>query len=93
MKQKNVVLTGFMGSGKTSVGLRLSYRLRRPVEDTDKLIERREGRTINEIFAREGRNISGSRRRSCSGSWRKGRTRPYFPWEAARRFALRTGSF
>lgn len=54
MKQKNVVLTGFMGSGKTSVGLRLSYRLRRPVEDTDKLIERREGRTINEIFAREG---------------------------------------
>lgn len=54
MKQKNIVLTGFMGSGKTSVGLRLSYRLRRPVEDTDKLIERREGRTISEIFAREG---------------------------------------
>lgn len=54
MTQKNVVLIGFMGSGKTSVGLRLSYRLRRPVEDTDKLIERREGRTISEIFAREG---------------------------------------
>lgn len=54
MRQKNVVLIGFMGSGKTSVGLRLSYRLRRPVEDTDKLIERREGRTISEIFAREG---------------------------------------
>lgn len=53
-KQKNIVLTGFMGSGKTSVGLRLSYRLRRPVEDTDKMIERREGRTINEIFAQEG---------------------------------------
>lgn len=53
-KQKNIVLTGFMGSGKTSVGLRLSYRLRRSVEDTDKLIERREGRTISEIFAREG---------------------------------------
>ena len=54
MKRKNLVLIGFMGSGKTSVGLRLSYRLRRPVEDTDKLIERREGRSINEIFAREG---------------------------------------
>ena len=54
MRKKNVVLIGFMGSGKTSVGLRLSYRLRRPVEDTDKLIERREGRTISEIFAREG---------------------------------------
>ena len=54
MKRKNPVLIGFMGSGKTSVGLRLSYRLRRPVEDTDKLIERREGRSISEIFAREG---------------------------------------
>lgn len=54
MKRKNLVLIGFMGSGKTSVGLRLSYRMRRPVEDTDKLIERREGRSISEIFAREG---------------------------------------
>ncbi len=54
MGKKNVILTGFMGSGKTSVGLRLSYRLRRPVEDTDKLIERREGRSISEIFAKEG---------------------------------------
>lgn len=54
MNQKNISLIGFMGSGKTSVGLRLSYRLRRPVEDTDKLIERREGRTVSEIFAREG---------------------------------------
>lgn len=54
MGQKNIVLIGFMGSGKTSLGLRLSYRLRRPVEDTDKLIERREGRKISEIFARDG---------------------------------------
>lgn len=54
IEQNNYVLTGFMGSGKTSVGLRLSYRLRRPVEDTDRLIERREGRSISAIFAREG---------------------------------------
>lgn len=54
MKRNNIVLIGFMGSGKTSVGLRLSYRLRRPVEDTDKLIERREGRSISDIFAAEG---------------------------------------
>lgn len=51
---KNVILIGFMGSGKTSVGLKLSYRLRMPVEDTDKMIERREGRSISEIFAEEG---------------------------------------
>ena len=36
---RNIVLIGFMGSGKTSVGLKLSYRLRMTVEDTDKLIE------------------------------------------------------
>lgn len=55
MKQnRNLVLIGFMGSGKTSVGLKLSYRLRMTVEDTDKLIERREGRSIREIFASQG---------------------------------------
>ena len=53
-KGKNIILIGFMGSGKTSVGLRLSYRLRMPVEDTDKLIESRQGRTVSEIFATEG---------------------------------------
>lgn len=55
MKQgRNLILTGFMGSGKTSVGLKLSYRLRMTVEDTDKMIERREGRRISEIFAEQG---------------------------------------
>lgn len=54
MKRRNLVLIGFMGSGKTSVGLRLSYRLRTPVEDTDKLIERREQCSVSQIFAREG---------------------------------------
>lgn len=53
-QDRNLVLTGFMGSGKTSVGLKLSYRLRMTVEDTDKLIERREGRCISEIFAEQG---------------------------------------
>ena len=51
MKKDNIVLIGFMGSGKTSTGIRLSYRLRRGVEDTDKLIERKEGRAISDIFA------------------------------------------
>lgn len=54
MKKKNIVLIGFMGSGKTSIGIRLSYRMRRAVEDTDKLIERRMGKKISEIFETEG---------------------------------------
>lgn len=53
-QRKNIILIGFMGSGKTTVGYKLSYRLRTPVEDTDKLIERREGRTISDIFKEDG---------------------------------------
>ncbi len=51
---KNLILTGFMGSGKSTVGFRLSYRLRCPMEDTDRLIEKEEGRTISEIFETDG---------------------------------------
>ena len=53
-QKKNVILIGFMGSGKTTVGLKLSYKMRMAVEDTDKLIERREGKTVSEIFAENG---------------------------------------
>ncbi|MCM1120428.1 MAG: shikimate kinase [bacterium] len=51
---KSVVLIGFMGSGKTTLGIRLSYRLKCVLEDTDKLIERQMKKTINEIFEQEG---------------------------------------
>lgn len=54
MKPKNIVLIGFMGCGKSTVGYKLSYRLRMPMEDTDKLIERKQNKTISEIFARDG---------------------------------------
>lgn len=53
-KNGNIILTGFMGSGKTTLGVRLSYRLKQPLVDTDKWIEKEQGRTITEIFAREG---------------------------------------
>lgn len=54
MEKKNIVLIGFMGSGKSTVGIKLSYRLRRVVEDTDKLIERKTGKSISEIFSTQG---------------------------------------
>jgi shikimate kinase/3-dehydroquinate synthase len=49
-----VVLVGFMGSGKTSVGRLLARRLGYAFEDMDRRIERRAGRTIAEIFRDEG---------------------------------------
>lgn len=51
---KNIILIGFMGCGKSTVGIKLSYRLRHSMEDTDKLIEKKEGRTISEIFQTDG---------------------------------------
>lgn len=51
---KNVILIGFMGCGKTTIGIRLSFKLQMTVEDTDKMIERRKGCTVREIFDREG---------------------------------------
>lgn len=61
----NVILIGFMGSGKTTVGFRLSYRLRKPVIDTDKEIEREEQRSIAEIFASEGEAYFRDRETMC----------------------------
>ncbi len=53
-RQDHLILIGFMGSGKTSMGLRLSYRLQMPVDDTDKIIEARTGMSISQIFASQG---------------------------------------
>lgn len=51
---KNLILTGMMGCGKTTVGKLLSRRLGLELADTDALIERREGRAIPDIFAQDG---------------------------------------
>lgn len=51
---KHVILIGFMGSGKSTVGYRLSYRLKKCLIDTDKLIEQKEKMTISNMFAEKG---------------------------------------
>lgn len=49
-----IALTGFMGTGKTTVGRLVAERLGLEFVDTDDLIEAAEGRTISEIFAEDG---------------------------------------
>ena len=49
-----IVLVGFMGSGKSTVGKLLSERLRIPLIDTDAEVERRTGMSISEIFSEKG---------------------------------------
>jgi shikimate kinase len=52
--QRNIVLFGFMGSGKTSVGKQLAGRLGMTFLDMDEVIEARQGKSIPRIFAEEG---------------------------------------
>jgi shikimate kinase len=49
-----VILTGFMGTGKTEVGRRLARTLGWPFMDTDAVIESAAGRSVAAIFAEEG---------------------------------------
>jgi shikimate kinase/3-dehydroquinate synthase len=51
---KNIILIGFMGTGKSEVGKRLARELGWSFEDTDLQIQDREGRTIPEIFKQSG---------------------------------------
>lgn len=51
---KNIILTGYMGSGKTTIGKKLAKLTGYMFMDTDELIEQQQGRTISEIFAADG---------------------------------------
>jgi len=51
---RRIVLIGFMGAGKTTVGRALAQRLRCPFFDLDDVIEQRERRTVAEIFSNPG---------------------------------------
>ncbi len=68
----NIVLVGFMGSGKTEVGRRLAERTGRRFLDTDELIEST-GASIRDIFASEGE--TGFRRREREAIAKAARTR------------------
>jgi shikimate kinase len=54
MPSDNIVLVGFMGAGKSVCGRLLARRLGRCFVETDDMIVAREGRSIPEIFRRDG---------------------------------------
>jgi shikimate kinase len=54
MNPRNIVLTGFMGAGKTAVGRIVARKLEREFVDMDALIEAREGKTVRDIFQSNG---------------------------------------
>lgn len=57
----NIILVGFMGTGKSVVGRLLAKRLKRDFVDLDRMIERQAHQTIAQIFSVEGE--AGFRRR------------------------------
>ena len=54
MKGKNIVLIGFMGCGKSTVGKKLAGALGFEFSDTDAMIEEAYGKTISAMFAEDG---------------------------------------
>lgn len=60
----NLALTGFMGTGKSSVGRLVADQLRFTFLDTDDVLVSRAGKPITEIFAQEGE--AAFRQKECA---------------------------
>ena len=54
---RNLILVGFMGSGKSSVGREIARRCALRFLDTDSMIRQRYGKSITEIFAVDGESM------------------------------------
>jgi len=71
MKKNNIVLIGFMGCGKSTVGKKLAGALGYTFSDTDAMIEEAYGTTISQMFAEHGeeyfRNAETELLRKLSG--------------------------
>ena len=61
----NIILIGYMGCGKSTIGKKLSYAVRKPYVDTDKLIETKEKKTISTIFSEQGEEAFREMETAC----------------------------
>ncbi len=50
----NIILIGFMGAGKTTIGKKLAKELGKAFIDTDEVIEKKEKKSVSQIFKEEG---------------------------------------
>ena len=71
----NIILVGFMASGKSHVGRILAQRTGRPLADSDELIVARAGKSVERIFAEDGEAAFRTLERAviselCAGSGR-----------------------
>ena len=61
----NIVLIGFMASGKSSIGQLLASKTGRKFVDSDQVIERFEGKSINDIFTQNGEAYFRAQEQAC----------------------------
>lgn len=66
MKKKNIILCGFMGCGKSTIGNLLSKKTGMSFIDLDKYIEKKENKTVAEIFAASGEDYFRQLERDAS---------------------------
>ena len=66
MKRKNIVLCGFMGSGKSTIGNLLSKKTGMSFIDLDSYVEQKENKTVAEIFADNGEDYFRQLERDAS---------------------------
>lgn len=64
-KGGHIFLCGFMGSGKSTHGKKLAMALKRPFEDLDKYIQKKENKTIDFIFRHEGESAFREMETNC----------------------------
>lgn len=50
----HIILIGYMGCGKTTLGKKISYRKKIALLDTDRMIEQKQRKTVSEIFDEDG---------------------------------------
>ena len=67
MAKTNIVLTGFMYSGKSTIGELVARSTGRRLLDTDEMIERETGSTVSDIFAGHGEGAFREMERSVVG--------------------------
>lgn len=65
MVYDNIVLIGFMGSGKTSVGKILARQLFKKFVDVDSVIEKEQNSTVSDIFKNSGEEYFRSLEQKC----------------------------
>ena len=67
--EKSIVLIGLMGSGKTTIGQKLSYKLNLPFIDSDEEVVKASGCSIPDIFRAYGEKaFRDTEKKSCLGA-------------------------